>query len=261
MTIPLKDYELSEFTPNPNNRQTSHIPPPNQFNHSLLLDRPTDSKVSDIHNYAPTRPIEDKVSCTKLEAQTNIIDPGKAEVTSLAIPHVPNTGIGKAKVTNIYLNAPNPVSEIVEFYLNETTKKIHFKKRNPAERSQVIDRPATDQDKYRYPIQWAKFEAGEDQLRIGTSLDHIYPNQPVKVRNLNSIGIYNVEQGAILSEEGIDELRKIDLGRDFVRACQQFQENKTNSDLKDTIIEDQKKQIEILKRQVERFCQMTGTEA
>src|SRR5258708_25769374 len=44
----------------------------------------------------------------------------------------------------------------------------------PGERLNIVDRPLQENDKHRYPIQWAQFQQNREQLPEGTPIDLLY---------------------------------------------------------------------------------------
>src|SRR5580692_3058969 len=55
---------------------------------------------------------------------------------------------------------------------------IYVRVAPPGERLNVVDRPATQQDKRIWPMQWAAFEQNKDQTPEGTPVDLMYPDKP-----------------------------------------------------------------------------------
>lgn len=64
----------------------------------------------------------------------------------------------------------------------------------PANRLSEIERRATDEDKARFPRQYAAFLANADQLSIGTPLKELPTITPVQVMELNALKVDTIEQ-------------------------------------------------------------------
>lgn len=71
----------------------------------------------------------------------------------------------------------------------------------------VNDRPATEADRIRWPVQWAKFKQGNpDQQPEGVPIDLLYPNQPSIGANLRQYGVFTIEQCAELSGNAVNDI-------------------------------------------------------
>jgi hypothetical protein len=91
--------------------------------------------------------------------------------------------------------------------------------RHPGERD-CTDRPATEQDKARFPQQWAAFAQNMSQVPEGTPLEILFPLNPEIASNLRSQGVHTVEQLAALSG---DALRRVGMGSQGMQVkAQQF---------------------------------------
>lgn len=76
----------------------------------------------------------------------------------------------------------------------------------PGERLNIIDRPASQQDKRRFPMQWAQFQENKQQTPEGTPIDLLYPDQPSIGAMLRANGVHVIEQCADLSGPAIDNI-------------------------------------------------------
>jgi len=76
----------------------------------------------------------------------------------------------------------------------------------PGERLNIVERPATEQDKRRWPVQWAQFRENKQQVPEGTPIDLLYPDQPAIAATLRANNVYTVEQCAELSGTAIDSI-------------------------------------------------------
>jgi hypothetical protein len=77
--------------------------------------------------------------------------------------------------------------------------------RHPGERD-CIDRPASEEDKARFPQQWAAFSQNMTQVPDGTPLDILFPLNPEVAANLRGQGVHTVEQLAALSGEALNQV-------------------------------------------------------
>jgi len=76
----------------------------------------------------------------------------------------------------------------------------------PGERLNIIDRPANEDDKHRFPRQWNQFVSRQSQVPEGTPVDLLYPNHPAYADMLRAHGIYTVQQLAKISAHAIDNI-------------------------------------------------------
>lgn len=77
---------------------------------------------------------------------------------------------------------------------------------NPGERLNVVIRPATQQDKQRFALQWAQFQQNRVQKPEGSPISLLFPESPATVANLEGCGVYTVEQLAGLSGDAIQSI-------------------------------------------------------
>lgn len=73
---------------------------------------------------------------------------------------------------------------------------------------QTVNRPITDKDKRRFPLEWAAFENGEESKRSGTPLG-MWPRlsgQPAMVAMLEAQNVFTVEDVASLPDGRIGVL-------------------------------------------------------
>lgn len=75
----------------------------------------------------------------------------------------------------------------------------------PGERDQLV-RPVREEDKLRFPRQWAAYQADSEQVPDGTPIQLLFPNEPHIVELLHDLKILTVEQLAKLTEHGINRL-------------------------------------------------------
>lgn len=84
--------------------------------------------------------------------------------------------------------------------------EIYIKIQQPGEMLNIIDRPATENDKMRFRQQWANFIHDRTQVPEGTPIDLLFPNHPSVAENLRGMGVFTVEQCAELSAHAIDTI-------------------------------------------------------
>lgn len=85
-------------------------------------------------------------------------------------------------------------------------KKEFVTIQNPGELLQVIDRPATDQDRARWPHQYAAFQRNTAYVPDGTPVELLFATQPNVSAILKSHGIHVVEDLVRVSANAIDTL-------------------------------------------------------
>jgi hypothetical protein len=90
----------------------------------------------------------------------------------------------------------------------------------PGETSQIVDRPAQDNDRRRWPAQWQAYAAGKDQVADGTPLGLLFPRHPAQVSMLQALGIMTVQHLANASETAIAAIGMH--GRDYVNYAQKY---------------------------------------
>jgi len=84
-------------------------------------------------------------------------------------------------------------------YDNKIFVMIH----EPGDKLTTIEREASDDDKRRWPQQWAQFMQGAKQVAQGAPLHLLFPDNPAIVANLNNYNIQTIEQLAALQAHGI----------------------------------------------------------
>jgi hypothetical protein len=115
---------------------------------------------------------------------------------------------------------PGDSSMIVMFYLKPVINpsqsdannrptyddKIFVRIHPPGERLNIVDRPATDNDKKRFPVQWMQFRENAPQETSGTPIDMLFPSTPSVSAALKASGVHTVEQCAELSAHAIETI-------------------------------------------------------
>lgn len=99
----------------------------------------------------------------------------------------------------------------------------HIRIQHPGESSTVIDRPANNEDKYRYRDQWSRYIQDKEQVPEGTQIDLLFVNNPAMAENLKAYGVWTVEQCANLSASAITNIGIG--GQDFVNKAKAFLES------------------------------------
>lgn len=89
----------------------------------------------------------------------------------------------------------------------------------PGDNKSIVERPVKDGDKTRFPEQYARFRASEDQIPDGIPLKTVGWLQPSQVAELEHINIFTVEQLADLSDAHLDKSMGL---LDLRKRAQQF---------------------------------------
>jgi hypothetical protein len=83
---------------------------------------------------------------------------------------------------------------------------VYVKIHPPGERLNIVDRPSREQDRQRWPVQWAQFQQNQQQIPEGTPIDLLYPDHPSVGAMLKAHGVYTIEMCAELSGPAIEEI-------------------------------------------------------
>lgn len=97
------------------------------------------------------------------------------------------------------LNAARSRAEGKPIYEGRDFVKIQ----HPGETLNVVDRPAHDGDKQRWPQKWSQYERGVTQIPDGVPLNQLFPDKPQIVDMMRGYNIHTVEQLANLSGDAI----------------------------------------------------------
>lgn len=84
--------------------------------------------------------------------------------------------------------------------------RVYIRVSPPGERLNVVDRPATEEDKRRWPMQWNQFIKNHEQIPDGTPIEQLYPEKPAIAQTLKASGVHTIEQCADLSGHAIDSV-------------------------------------------------------
>ena len=120
----------------------------------------------------------------------------------------------------IATSGPNDMQMIVGFYpksvLNQALSqkmgkrvcetKDFVKIQHPGETLNIVDRPAQDSDKVRWPRQWALYQQGKAQIPDGIPVSLLFPSQPNISDMLIGRGVHTVEQLANLSADALGNI-------------------------------------------------------
>ena len=84
---------------------------------------------------------------------------------------------------------------------------VMFKSFAPGEqRYEIVERPATDNDKRNWPMQWAAFQQNREHIPEGFPIENLFPEKPSVAANLKGAGIYTIEQCAEMNATAIDNI-------------------------------------------------------
>lgn len=114
------------------------------------------------------------------------------------------------------------------FKSNQEGKPVHedhifVKIQHPGETLNIVERPVRDDDKRRWPRQWAAFEAGTNQVPDGIPISLLFPSKPSIAATLRGYNIHTVEQLANLSAQGMST---VGMGcQDWVNGAKRYMEH------------------------------------
>ena len=116
----------------------------------------------------------------------------------------------------------------LEFQSNQEGRPIYEQRDyvrviQPGERDK-IERQVREDDKHRWPRQWAAYQAQQQQVPDGTPIDVLFPGAPHEVAMLKALHVHTVEMLAALSEQGIGRLglggrSKVERAKKFLDAA------------------------------------------
>jgi len=84
--------------------------------------------------------------------------------------------------------------------------KVYIRIRTAGDRLNEVHREAKDQDKRRFPLQWARYVQGQEQATEGTPLEQWPLMTPGSVRSLKALNVNTVEQLAAVTDGNLDHL-------------------------------------------------------
>lgn len=107
----------------------------------------------------------------------------------------------------LFLNKPIPNAAKSKEMGRPVFENItHVRVHPPGERLNIVERPITENDKRRWPVQWAQFQQQAEQIPEGVPIDLLYPHRPDIAAGLRASGVHTIEQCANLSGTAIDAL-------------------------------------------------------
>jgi hypothetical protein len=131
---------------------------------------------------------------------------------------------------------------------------VMFKSFMPGEqRYEMVERPATEQDKRSWPMQWQAFTQNREHVPEGFPIENLFPEKPSIAANLKGIGVYTIEQCAEMNATAMDSIMG---GQSFVNEAKRYLEvaakgvsvHKFRKEL-----EDRDSKIRVLTTQVEQL--------
>lgn len=144
-----------------------------------------------------------------------------------------------------------PVYEGVDF----------VKIQHPGETLNIVDRPAHDGDRQRWPQKWAQYQQGITQRPDGVPLSLLFPDKPQIVDMMRGYNIHTVEQLANLSGEAIST---VGMGcQEWVNAASRYMErvNKGVSHHQfEKALSDRDQTIQTLKRQLDEVTALVRSQ-
>lgn len=132
---------------------------------------------------------------------------------------------------------------------------------HPGETLNIVDRPAHDGDRQRWPQKWAHYQAGVTQIPDGVPLNQLFPDKPQVVDMMRGYNIHTVEQLSNLSASAIST---VGMGcQEWVNAAQRYMErvNKgINHHQFEKALADRDQTIQTLKRQLDEVTALVRSQ-
>src|SRR3954471_4647705 len=155
------------------------------------------------------------------------------------------------------LNAAKSRDMGVPFHESRDFVKIQ----HPGETLNIVDRPVLDNDRHRWPRQWASYQQGVNQVPDGIPLSLLFPAAPHIVTMMRGYNIHTVEQLANLSGEAIST---VGMGaQDWVNAAKRYMERAdkgVNHHQHEEALRKRDVEILALKRQVEEVTALVRSQ-
>ena len=104
-----------------------------------------------------------------------------------------------------YARAVKHGGKSLEVGAPQFVQKDYVKVIFPGEKD-FVDREVKENDKYRWPQQWAAYQQGREQMPEGTPLAVLFPINPEIVENLRSLKFQTVEQLANATDTAIQSI-------------------------------------------------------
>ena len=154
----------------------------------------------------------------------------------------------------------------VEFYQKDEGPgkgKIYCRIMAPGDKTNIIDQPAKDGHKERFPRQWLYFQMQQNEgaaSQIGTPLSQWHQDAPEEINRdqiaeLAILKFVTVEQLALASDS---QLQRIGMGGVGLRERERLYLNRKNRSEANAELEETKKQLTLLQAQM---AQLIGEEA
>ena len=137
----------------------------------------------------------------------------------------------------------------------------YVKIQHPGETLNVVDRPAHDGDRQRWPQKWDQYQRGVTQIPEGVPLNQLFPDKPHIVDLMRGYNIHTVEQLENLSGDAIST---VGMGcQEWVNAAKRYMErvNKgVNHHQFEKALSDRDQEIRLLKRQLEEVTALVRSQ-
>ena len=144
-------------------------------------------------------------------------------MSSVIDPNYRPLGLATDEANPNFVGANDPDSRLwVRFYMRPLQNtfrteaegrpifedRLFIEIRIPGDNLNIIDRPAFDHDKARFPRHWAHFENthGKDDQNIGTPLSQWPFLRPSQVEELKALKFHTVEQVAFASDQQVGNI-------------------------------------------------------
>jgi hypothetical protein len=132
---------------------------------------------------------------------------------------------------------------------------------HPGETLNIVDRPAHDGDKQRWPQKWAHYLAGVTQIPDGIPLSLLFPDKPQIVDMMRGYNIHTVEQLSNLSAQAIST---VGMGaQDWVNAAKRYMERAdkgVNHHQFEKALADKDQDIRTLRRQLDEVTALVRSQ-
>lgn len=136
-----------------------------------------------------------------------------------------------------------------KFKSNEEGRQIYddvdyISIRIPGDKTSEVCRKVREDDKERFPVQWANYQGREESMLNGVPLEILPGVSPAETASLKAMQVVTIEQLAGLHEKAIKNTTN---GRDLVKKAQKFLEGESYSVQLEEKIAKLEKEIETLK--------------
>jgi hypothetical protein len=135
-------------------------------------------------------------------------------------PFMPNNGIEWNGDVGTVKYGPGDKGMVVLFYFKPVHQpgpsmaqgrqifkdEVYVRIAPPGERLNIVDRPASNIDFQRFPIQYQQFRMKQEQMPEGTPIEQLYPDKPSVAATLRAYNVHTIEACATLSGNAIDSI-------------------------------------------------------